>query len=133
VAGYSKLNLKGDVENAAERFGYAPDMETRFPSDSLGMEKLAFSYQRLAPNFRLPFGHQHEQQEEVYVVLSGGGRIKLDDEIVEVEQWDAIRVPPEITRGFEAGPDGLELIAIGAPKLESVGTDTEPLPGWWSD
>jgi len=133
VAGYTKVNLKRDVADSAEKFGHAPNLEARFASGDLGLEKSAFSYQRLAPGFRQPFGHKHEQQEEVYVILNGGGRIKLDDEILEVEQWDAIRIPPEVTRGVEAGPDGIELLAIGAPNLGPPTTDTEPLPGWWSD
>jgi mannose-6-phosphate isomerase-like protein (cupin superfamily) len=130
---YSKLNLRRDVDDVAKEHGLAPNLEARFPSEKIGMEKSAFSYQKLAPNFRQPFGHQHEQQEEVYVFLSGSGRMKLDDDIVEVEQYDAIRIPPEITRGLEAGDDGLEVLVFGAPNLGPASADTEPQPGWWSD
>src|SRR5687767_11331554 len=103
MAEYTKKNLKADVTDVAEKGGLAPNLEARFGSADLDLEKLAFSYQRLAPNFRQPFGHQHEQQEEVYVFVSGSGRMKLDDEVIEVEQWDAVRVSPEVMRGLEAG------------------------------
>jgi mannose-6-phosphate isomerase-like protein (cupin superfamily) len=91
------------------------------------------SYQRLAPDFRLPFGHRHKQQEELYVIVSGSARVKLDDEIVELRQWDALRVPAETTRSFEAGPEGVELLAFGAPRTGPAAEDAQPLPGWWSD
>jgi mannose-6-phosphate isomerase-like protein (cupin superfamily) len=125
MADYTQLNLK-DVENQAEKFGF-PGMETRFPHKELGA---AVSYERYEPGVRLPFGHKHEEAEEVYVVISGSGRMKLDDEIIELSQWDLLRVAPEITRNVEAGPEGLELIIVNAAAHTS---DTEPLMGWWSD
>src|SRR3954470_24630259 len=115
MAGFNKVNLKKDVNDSAKDFGLSPDLEGRFATQDVGLEKLAFSYQRYAPNYRLPFGHSHEEQEELYVITAGSGRMKFGDEIVEVEQWDAIRVEPQVERGMEAGPDGLELLAIGAP------------------
>lgn len=130
---YTKKNLKTDVGDAGERFGMAPDLEVRFGSDDLELERLAFSYQRFASGLRFPFGHKHKTQEEVYVVVAGSGRMKLEDEIVEIEQWDAIRVPAEVMRGIEAGDDGLELLAIGAPRAGAPREDAEPVPGWWSD
>jgi mannose-6-phosphate isomerase-like protein (cupin superfamily) len=125
---YTVKNLK-QVENMAEKFGMSDGLEARFARGALELENFGLSYQRLEPNFRIPFGHKHGEQEEVYVVLSGSARLKLDDEIVELEQWDAIRVPGEVTRNFEGGPDGAEVLAIGAP----VAKDTEMLQGWWSD
>ncbi len=125
---YTVKNLK-DVENMAEQFGMSDGLEARFARGALELENFGLSYQRLAPNFRIPFGHKHGEQEEVYVVLSGSARLKLDDEIVELKQWDAIRVPGEVTRNFEGGSDGAEVLAIGAP----VAKDTEMLQGWWSD
>jgi mannose-6-phosphate isomerase-like protein (cupin superfamily) len=130
VAGYKLENLK-DVEDSAPKFGLAPELEARFASAALGLERSGLSYQRLAPNFRIPFGHKHKQQEEVYVVVSGGGRMKLDDEIVELRQWDAVRVAAETTRNFEAGPEGTELIVVGAPATGPG--DGEMTPGWWGD
>jgi mannose-6-phosphate isomerase-like protein (cupin superfamily) len=129
MADYTLTNLK-EVEDSAAKFGLSPDLEARFVRD-LGLQNSAISYQRLAPSFRMPFAHKHAEQEEVYVILSGGGRLKLDDEIVEVRQWDAVRVPKETTRNFEAGPDGLELLAIGAPNTGPQ--DAETSPGWWTD
>jgi mannose-6-phosphate isomerase-like protein (cupin superfamily) len=128
VAGYTVANLK-ELENSAEQFGLAPDVEARFARTSLEADRTGVSYQRLAPNARYPFGHRHADQEEVYVVLSGAGRVKLDDEVIDVRTWDAIRVAPETTRCFEAGPDGLEFLAFG----EHTDSQPELLPGWWSD
>jgi uncharacterized cupin superfamily protein len=127
VAGYTVANLK-ELENSAEQFGLAPDVEARFGRTALGAERTGVSYQRLAPNARYPFGHRHADQEEIYVVLSGSGRLKLDDDVVDVLAWDAIRVAPETTRCFEAGPDGIELLAFGEHTDESP----EMRPGWWS-
>ena len=83
----------------------------------LGLEQSALSYQHIPPGYRFPYGHTHMKQEEVYVVVRGSGRMKVDDEIVELEEWDAVRVPPGSWRGYEAGPDGLELLVLGAPNL----------------
>jgi mannose-6-phosphate isomerase-like protein (cupin superfamily) len=113
VADYTHLNLKDDVENMSERFGLAPDLEARFGRNALGLEGGGFSYQRVAPGIEAPFGHRHKTQEEVYIVIGGGGRIKLEDEVRELREWDVVRVPPTTARAFAAGPDGLELIAIG--------------------
>ena len=131
MAGHTILNLKRDVEDAAATFGLAPDLEARFPGSALEADAFALSYQRLAPNYRLPFGHRHHRQEEVYVVVAGSGRVRLEDEVVDVGQWDAVRVANETTRCFEAGPDGLELLAFGAPKTPPG--DAEQVPGWWGD
>jgi mannose-6-phosphate isomerase-like protein (cupin superfamily) len=125
---YAIRNLK-EIEDSAVKFGLSPQMESRFARGDLGAETLGLSYQRLGPNMRQPFGHRHEQQEEVYVILSGGGRVSLDDEVVEVRRWDAIRVAPETTRAFEAGPDGLELLAFGA---HTDSGDVESVDGFWA-
>ena len=130
MADYTLTNMK-DVEDAAPGFGLSPDLEARFARDDLGLENSGISYQRLAPSYRMPFGHKHGQQEELYVVLSGGGRFKLDDEIVDVRQWDVVRVPSQTMRSFEAGPEGLELLAFGAPSMGNK--DVEQTPGWWTD
>jgi mannose-6-phosphate isomerase-like protein (cupin superfamily) len=128
VAGYTVANLK-EVENSAERFGLAPAVEARFARTTLAAERTGVSYQRLAPNARYPFGHRHADQEEIYVVLSGTGRVKLDDEVVDLRAWDAVRVAPETSRCFEAGPEGMEFLAFGEHTEQSA----EMLPGWWSD
>jgi uncharacterized cupin superfamily protein len=131
---YTKVNLKEDVKDSAADFGLAPNLEVRFATSNLGLEKSGVSYQRLEPGFRVPFGHKQKQEEEFYVVISGGGRAKLDDEIIEVRQWDVIRVPPETMRCFEGGSDGAELLAVGAPNTgPDATTDVEMTPGWWSE
>jgi uncharacterized cupin superfamily protein len=109
---YTIKNLK-DVEDMAPRFGLAPDLEARFARKDLECQRTGISYQRLAPNTDGNFGHTHQQDEEIYVILSGAGRIKLDDEVVEVGSWDAIRVAAGTLRAFAAGPEGLELLAFG--------------------
>jgi mannose-6-phosphate isomerase-like protein (cupin superfamily) len=113
MADYAIKNIK-ELDNSAEQFGLAPHVEARFGRKALNAEKGGFSYQRLEPNFRQPFGHHHNAQEETYVIISGGGRMKLDDEIVDVKQWDAIRVAPQTKRAFEGGPEGIEFLAFGA-------------------
>jgi mannose-6-phosphate isomerase-like protein (cupin superfamily) len=134
MAGYTLKNLKQDVEDQAPNFGYAPNIEARFAGDSLELESSGVSYQAYAPNFRQPFGHNHKQQEELYVVVGGSGRLKLDDEIVDLKQWDAVRIPPEITRGVESGPEGIELLIFGAPSMApSPMEDVELAPNWWTD
>jgi len=130
VAGYTIRNLK-QVEDQAPKFGLSPGLEARFGREPLECENLGISYQRLAPGFRTPFGHTHRQQEEVYVVLSGSARIKLGDELHELAQWDAVRVAPETMRGIEAGPEGVEILAVGAPN--TGGRDVERSPDWWVD
>ena len=130
MAGHTVKNLK-QVEDSAVRFGLSPDLEARFARDALECEQSGLSYQRLAPSFRQPFGHRHKEQEETYVVVGGSGRVKLDDDIVELRQWDAVRVAPATTRQFEAGTHGLEYVVFGAPRVGP--DDVESLEGWWSD
>ena len=127
MADYTVKNLD-DVANMAEQYGIE-GMEARFPKRDLGLEKVGVSYQTLAPSLRQSFGHRHAEQEEVYVVLSGSGRVKVDDEIVALKERDVIRIAGETMRQFEAGPHGLTYLAIGAP----LTNDTEMVDGWWSD
>ncbi|HUB98520.1 MAG TPA: hypothetical protein VMS11_01725 [Solirubrobacterales bacterium] len=118
-----------EVKDSAPEFGLGDDGEARFAKDDLEGEATGVSHHRVKPGKRQPFGHKHDEAEEIYVVLAGSGRIKLDDEIVEIERLDAIRVAPEVTRAFEAGPGGLEVLAFG-PRHDG---DGELIPGWWSD
>jgi uncharacterized cupin superfamily protein len=130
---YTVVNLK-EVEDQAAKSGLAPDLEARFATGPLGLSNSGISYQRLAPNFRMPFGHRHEKQEEVYAVLAGGGRMKLDDEIVELNALDTVRIPADAMRCIEAGPEGIEILAIGAPNTGSVQGDVADMtPNWWAD
>lgn len=109
---YTIKSLK-EVEDMAPKFGYAPDFEARFAREDLGCERTGISFQRLSPDTNGPFGHTHNNDEEIYVILSGAGRMKLDDDIVDVGAWDAIRVAPGTLRAFAAGPEGLALLAFG--------------------
>jgi uncharacterized cupin superfamily protein len=128
---YTLVNLKTDVEDMAPKFGFAPNLESRFARRTLGLENSGLSYFRVAPNYRIPFGHRHAQQEEVYLVVSGSARMKLDDEVIELGPWDAVRVPGPVMRGLEAGPDGAEILAYGAPSNENA--DVEMVQNWWAD
>lgn len=128
LMGYTLRNVK-DVEDSAPAFGMSPDVEARFARKTLESRQVALSYQRLQPNVRMPFGHTHAQQEEIYVVLAGSGRAKLDDEIVELQPWDALRVDPATMRAIEAGEDGIEFLAVGGPIGE--GNDAEMVSDWW--
>src|ERR687895_2939032 len=101
MAGYTLKNLKEDVEDSATQFGLSPALEARFAREPLELEKSGVSYVRLAAGERMPFGHRHKEQEEVYVVVSGGGRVKLDDEVVELRQWDALRIASDTMRNLE--------------------------------
>jgi len=125
---YTLRNLK-EVDDAASAFGLSPDLEARFARKPLESKQVAVSYQRLLPNVRIPFGHRHEQQEEIYIVIAGSARAKVDDETVELRQWDALRVDPETMRGIESGPDGVEFLAVGGPVGDR--NDAEIVNGWW--
>jgi mannose-6-phosphate isomerase-like protein (cupin superfamily) len=127
MSGYTVVNLK-EVEDQAPNFGLSPDLEARFARVALDAELIGLTYQRLAPNFQVPWGHTHKTQEEMFVVISGSMRVKVEDEIKELGPWDAIRVAKETPRGFEAGPEGVEFIAIGAPGGPG---DAENIEGFW--
>jgi mannose-6-phosphate isomerase-like protein (cupin superfamily) len=126
MSGFTKVNLK-EVEDTTS----VDEIEGRFARKHLDSQHLGVSYWRYAPGFRSGTGHRHREQEEAYVVLAGSGRMKLDDEIVELRPWDVVRVAPETVRGFEAGPEGLELIAVGSDRPE--GGDGTPIADWWTD
>jgi quercetin dioxygenase-like cupin family protein len=112
---FAKVNLLEVEDSVGER---APGIDGRFGRRHLDSRDLGISRFRYDPNLRSPFAHSHREQEEAYVVVGGGGRVLLDDEVVELRQWDVVRVAPEVVRAFEAGPDGLDLIAVGGPKPE---------------
>lgn len=129
MSSYTKKNLR-EVENQAPKFDMPAEMDARFARSVLEGETLGLTLMKLAPNFRIPFGHKHEGQEEVYVVVRGSARIKVEDEIVELGEWDAIRFDKDTMRNVEAGPAGVEYLAFGAG---GDPTDAEMVPGWWSD
>jgi mannose-6-phosphate isomerase-like protein (cupin superfamily) len=109
---YTKKNLDG-VEDSAPKFGYEELQEARFAGQDLDAEATGVALMRVKPGQRQGFAHKHDEAEEVYVVISGSGRIKLDDEIVDVERLDAIRIAPGVTRALEADNEGLEYLAFG--------------------
>jgi mannose-6-phosphate isomerase-like protein (cupin superfamily) len=129
LADYTKLNLK-EVENQSPKFGIT-EMEFRSARVPLELENSGLSYLRVDPNYRVPFGHKHNIQEEVYVILSGSARLKLDDEVLELKPLDAVRIHKNTMRNFEGGPEGAEVLAIGAP---NTGPGDGPMTqDWWTD
>ena len=125
---YTKVSIE-DVEDAALANGLGHRWEARVARQDLDAERTGLTHFRLLPGKRSPFMHRHRDAEEVYVILAGGGLVKLDDEIREVAVLDAIRVAPAVARAFEAGPDGLEFIACG-PHVDG---DGEPVEDPWVD
>jgi mannose-6-phosphate isomerase-like protein (cupin superfamily) len=112
---FTVVNLMDLPDNVGAR---APGIEGRFGRSALESRDLGISHWRYAPDYRSDTGHSHGQQEEAYVVLAGSGRILLDGEVLELGQWDVVRVAPEVVRAFAAGPDGLEFLAVGGPRPE---------------
>ena len=125
---YTQKNLR-EVKDSAIEFGVSESQEARFPQKDLKAETTGLAYFAFRPGKRSAFGHRHEGAEEIYVVLSGSGRLRLDDEIIELESMDAIRVAPKVTRAFEADDEGLEILAFG-PRHEG---DGEIVPDFWTD
>lgn len=125
---YTIKNLKEVDDAAADRDW---DIESRFGRMHLESEHLGVSYFRYGPGFRPPFGHSHREQEEAYVVISGSGRVKLGEEVHELRQWDVLRVGPSVVRGFEGGPEGLEMIVVGSDRPEDG--DADMVQDFWVD
>jgi mannose-6-phosphate isomerase-like protein (cupin superfamily) len=130
MSAYTHMKLT-DVPDSAPHMGLGERQQSRFATGDLGTEHTGVTHHRFRAGTRQAIGHRHHHEgaEEVYVVLAGSGRMKLDDDIVELERLDAVRVPAAVTRAFEAGPEGLEVLAFG-PRHDG---DGEVLPGWWSD
>jgi mannose-6-phosphate isomerase-like protein (cupin superfamily) len=127
---YSKKNLR-QVEDSAPKHGFSEVGEARFPRSDLKAEDTGLAYHVLRPGKRQAFAHKHDAAEEIYVTLSGSGRIKLDDDVIELEPMDAIRIAPSVVRALEAGPDGLELLAFG-PRHEADG-EILSVEDFWTD
>jgi mannose-6-phosphate isomerase-like protein (cupin superfamily) len=128
MSDYSKINFS-DLEDMAA--GRGLDLEARFGRSHMESEHLGVSRFRYGPGVRPPYGHHHREQEEVYVVTSGSGRVRLGDEILDLKQWDVLRVAPQVVRAFEGGPEGFEMIAIGSDRPE--GGDGEMVQDFWAD
>jgi mannose-6-phosphate isomerase-like protein (cupin superfamily) len=125
---YTRKNL-ADVDDSAPKFGFEDSQVARFANEDLDAQATGLSYHTVKAGKRQAFAHKHERAEEVYVVLSGTGRLKLDDEILDVAELDAIRIAPGVTRQFEAGPNQLEFIAFG-PQHRG---DGDLVKDWWTD
>jgi mannose-6-phosphate isomerase-like protein (cupin superfamily) len=128
MSAYTIKNMMDIEDSAGAR---APGIEARMARSHIDSEHLGVSHMRYAPDTRAPMGHSHREQEEVYVILAGAGRIKLDDDIVDLRQWDVIRISPTTVRALESGPEGLELILIGSDR-PADGDGVIAPAGWWS-
>jgi mannose-6-phosphate isomerase-like protein (cupin superfamily) len=124
---YTRKSL-AEVEDAAEKFGHGESQEAHFANQDLETEQTGLSFHRVKPGKRQGFGHKHREVEEVYVVIAGSGRVKLDDETLDVKRLDAVRVSPGVTRAWEAGDEGLELVAFSPLRTDDRG---EMIQGWW--
>ena len=129
---FTRRNIKDELDDLGPQFDGAPGLEFHAAAGALGLERSGLSHQRIPPGHRFPYGHTHRQQEEIYVVVRGSGRMKCDDEVFELREWDAVRVPPGTWRGYEAGPDGLEILVIAAPSIDQR-DDVEGVRDWWTD
>jgi uncharacterized cupin superfamily protein len=116
---YAKKNLR-EVQDSAVQHGLSDHQEARFPQTDLGAEQTGMNFLIVKPGQREAFAHRHRTAEEIYVIIDGTGRVKLDEEFVELAPLDAVRVSPGVTRSFEAGPDGLQVLIFG-PHVDSDG------------
>jgi quercetin dioxygenase-like cupin family protein len=125
---YTKRNLR-EIEDSAVKYGFSEHQEARFPRGELGAEATGLAYLKLKSGKHEPFAHRHGEAEEIVLVLSGSGRIKLDDDVVELAPLDAVRVSPGVTRALEAGDSGLEVVVFGA----HVDGDVEMVQDFWPE
>ena len=128
ISSYTRKNL-ADVDDSAPKFGFEDSQMARFASEDLDAQVTGLSYHSVKAGKRQAFAHRHDEAEEVYVVLSGSGRLKLDDEIIDIGELDAIRIAPGVTRQFEAGEQQLDFLAFG-PQYRG---DGELVHDWWTD
>ena len=129
MADYTHKNVL-EVENVAERFGYGELQESRFAHRDFETEQTGFSLHRIKPGKRQPFAHKHDEAEEIYFVVAGSGRIKIEDEVRELRPFDAVRLSAGVFRSLEAGAEGLDVLAFGPRRADDRG---ELVQGWWTD
>lgn len=118
-----------EVTDMAPQFGMGDSIEARFAREALQSETQGMTLFRFQPGFRVPFGHRHHEQEELYVIAEGSARMRIDDEILDLKRWDAVRIAPHPTRAVEAGPDGAVMLVFGAGPTG----DGEVVQDWWTD
>jgi quercetin dioxygenase-like cupin family protein len=128
MSSFATVNLLDVEDSVGDR---APGIEGRFARKHLDSRDLGISLFRYAANLRSPVAHSHREQEEAYVVVAGSGRVLLGEEVHDLRQWDVVRVAPEVVRAFQAGPEGLDIIAVGGPKPE--GGDGVMGPAAWPE
>jgi mannose-6-phosphate isomerase-like protein (cupin superfamily) len=128
MSDHTKVSLD-EVEDMAAKHGFGEQQEARFPREDIGLEASALGHMTVKPGQRQPFAHKHNEAEEVHVIIGGSGRVRLDDEIVDVRARDILRVGPSVTRAFEAGPEGLEYVVF-SPRHED---DAEVVQDFWTE
>ncbi len=124
MSAFTVANL-AEIDDMAPKFGFEAIHEARFATKPLGCEQLGLAYYRIKPGKSQPFAHKHAEQEEVYVLLSGSAKVHLDDDVRDLKQLDAVRISGEVVRWIEAGDDGAEVLAFGAPALSNHENDAE--------
>jgi mannose-6-phosphate isomerase-like protein (cupin superfamily) len=124
---YTHANV-ADVADSAPALGFGHAQEARFATSALEATQTGFAHHRFRPGIRQSFGHHHATAEEIYFVVSGSGRLKLDDDVIDLSEGDFVRVAPTVIRSFEAGDAGLEVIVFGPLRPDDVG---QLVGGWW--
>jgi mannose-6-phosphate isomerase-like protein (cupin superfamily) len=127
--GWTMSNLDRIEDVAAKR---SPDggRQLRFAGKALGLSQVGMSHQRLGAMVRQPIGHRHSLAEEVFFVVAGSGRARLDDEVVEISAGDLLRIGPEVMRSFEGGEDGIEMVVFSQ---KNDADEAEIVRDWWQD
>jgi quercetin dioxygenase-like cupin family protein len=128
MSDYTKINFS-EVKDMAPDFGMGEMGEARFARQAVGAQRIGLTSYKMNAGNRVGFGHTHSEVEEVYVVLAGDGRFKVQEDIFKVGPRDVVYVAPGAMREWEAGPDGMEMLAFGG----HAEGDAEMKPGWWTD
>jgi mannose-6-phosphate isomerase-like protein (cupin superfamily) len=132
MAEYSVARV-AEVPDMAADVGMDPDhFEIRFLRHNLALENFAVTFERFGAGYRPPRGHRHGVQEEVYFLVSGRAQGKLGDDVIDLEPWTAVRVPPHTTRAFRAaGDEDAVFVTIAAPQADFG--DVEFIQDFWTD
>jgi mannose-6-phosphate isomerase-like protein (cupin superfamily) len=131
MADYTVVRVS-DVPDMAADVGMDPDhFEIRFLRQALNLQQFAVTFERFGGGWKPTRGHRHGVQEEVYFLVSGRAQANLDGDVVDLEPWTAVRVPPETARAFRAaGDEDAIFVAIAAPQAGL--DDVEFIQDYWA-
>jgi uncharacterized cupin superfamily protein len=123
-----------DAPNWAEaRFGLPEsEFELRILRGVLGCEHVGVSYLRFGPGWRLTVGHRHPGGgEEVYVLVEGSARIKIEEQILHMHAPSAVRVRGDQFRAIRADSD-MTAVLVAAGTIDDPSA-TEFAPNFWRE